>query len=164
MIKRWMPSPTLSLALFVVWLLLNQSLDATTLLLAAVLAIVVPLLTQSLRPARVKMRKPLLALRLGGLVGCDVVVSALTVARLLLTRRGSEMSPRFVRVPLAMRDPNALATLAMILCLTPGTAWGEIALDRSTLLIHVFNEDDEAAFIDMIKTRYERPLMEIFES
>ena len=164
MIKRWMPSPTLSLALFVVWLLLNQSLDATTLLLAALLAIIVPLLTQSLRPARVKMRKPLLALRLGGLVGCDVVVSALIVARLLLTRRGSQMSPRFVRVPLAMRDPNALATLAMILCLTPGTAWGEIALDRSTLLIHVFNEDDEAAFIDMIKTRYERPLMEIFES
>jgi multicomponent K+:H+ antiporter subunit E len=164
MIKRWMPSPMLSLALFVVWLLLNQSLDAATLLLAALLAIVVPLLTKSLRPARVKMRKPLLALRLAGLVGYDVVVSALTVARLLLTRRGSGMSPRFVRVPLAMRDPNALATLAMILCLTPGTAWGEIALDRSTLLIHVFDEDDEAAFIDMIKTRYERPLMEIFES
>ena len=164
MIKRWMPSPMLSLALFVVWLLLNQSLQAATLLLAALLAIVVPLLTQSLRPARVKMRKPLLAVRLGGLVAYDLVVSALAVARLLLTRRGSEMSPRFVRVPLAMRDPNALATLAMILCLTPGTAWGEIALDRSTLLIHVFNEDDEAAFIDMIKTRYERPLMEIFES
>jgi multicomponent K+:H+ antiporter subunit E len=159
-----MPSPTLSLALFVVWLLLNQSLDAATLLLAALLAIVVPLLTQSLRPARVKMRKPLLAMRLGGLVAYDLVVSALTVARLLLTRRGSRMSPRFIRVPLAMRDPNALATLAMILCLTPGTAWGEIALDRSTLLIHVFNEDDEAAFIDMVKTRYERPLMEIFES
>ena len=164
MIKRWMPSPMLSLALFVVWLLLNQSLHAATLLLAALLAIVVPLLTQSLRPARVKMRKPLLAVRLGGLVAYDVVVSAFTVACLLLTRRGGDMSPRFVRVPLAMRDPNALATLAMILCLTPGTAWGEIALDRSTLLIHVFNEDDEAAFIDMIKTRYERPLMEIFES
>ena len=164
MIKRWMPSPMLSLALFVVWLLLNQSLDAATLLLAALLAIVVPLLTQSLRPARVKMRKPLLAMRLGGLVAYDLVVSALTVARLLLTRRGSRMSPRFIRVPLAMRDPNALATLAMILCLTPGTAWGEIALDRSTLLIHVFHEDDEAAFIDMIKRRYERALMEIFES
>ena len=164
MIKRWMPSPMLSLALFVVWLLLNQSLDAATLLLAALLAIAVPLLTKSLRPARVKVRKPLLAVRLGGMVACDLVVSALTVARLLLTRPGSEMSPRFVRVPLAMRDPNALATLAMILCLTPGTAWGEISLDRSTLLIHVFNEDDEAAFIDMIKTRYERPLMEIFES
>jgi multicomponent K+:H+ antiporter subunit E len=164
MSKRWLPSPRLSLALFVVWLLLNQSLDAATLLLAALIAIVVPLLTQSLRPARARMRKPLLVLRLCGVVACDLVVSALTVARLLLTRRNRALSSHFVRVPLAIRDPNALATLAMILCLTPGTAWGEIALDRSTLLIHVFHEDDEAAFIHMVKTRYERALMEIFES
>ena len=164
MIKRWLPSPPLSLALFAVWLLLNQSLDPATLLLAALLAIAVPLLTQSLRPAQAKIRKPMLVLRLFGLVAYDLVVSALTVARLLLIRRSRDLAPRFVRVPLAMRDPNALATLAMILCLTPGTAWGEIALDRSTLLIHVFHEDDEAAFIDMIKTRYERALMEIFES
>ena len=56
------------------------------------------------------------------------------------------------------------AVLAMIMCLTPGTAWGEIAFDSSTLLIHVFDVDDEAAFIAQIKARYERPLMEIFES
>jgi multicomponent K+:H+ antiporter subunit E len=164
MIKRWLPSPPLSLALFAVWLLLNQSLDPATLLLAALLSIAVPLLTQSLRPAQAKIRKPMLVLRLFGLVAYDLVASALTVARLLLIRRSRDLAPRFVRVPLAIRDPNALAALAMILCLTPGTAWGEIALDRSTLLIHVFHEDDEAAFIDMIKTRYERALMEIFES
>ena len=164
MIKRWLPSPPLSLALFAVWLLLNQSLDPATLLLAALLSIAVPLLTQSLRPAQAKIRKPMLVLRLFGLVAYDLVASALTVARLLLIRRSRDLAPRFVRVPLAIRDPNALAALAMILCLTPGTAWGEIALDRSTLLIHVFHEDDEAAFIDMIKTRSERALMEIFES
>jgi multicomponent K+:H+ antiporter subunit E len=73
MSKRWLPSPRLSLALFVVWLLLNQSLDAATLLLAALLAIVVPLLTQSQRPARARMRKPLLVLRLWGVVACDLV-------------------------------------------------------------------------------------------
>ena len=33
MIARWLPAPSLSIALFVVWLLLNQSLDAATLLL-----------------------------------------------------------------------------------------------------------------------------------
>jgi len=162
--KRWIPSPPLSLGLFVVWLLLNQSMDAATLLLAAILAFAVPLLTQSLRPATVKMRRPGLALRLSGVIIFDLVHSALTVARLLLTRRSARMAPRFVRVPLEMRDPNALAVLAMILCLTPGTAWGEISFDRSSLLIHVFDEDDEQAFITMVKSRYERPLMEIFES
>lgn len=164
MMKRWLPSPPLSLALFVVWLLLNQSLDAATLLLAAILSIAVPLLTQSLRPATARMRRPAVALRLTRLVAYDLVRSALTVARLLLTRRNDQMSPRFVRVPLDLRDPNALAVLAMIICLTPGTAWAEIALDRSTLLIHVFDLDDVPAFIAMVKSRYERPLMEIFES
>ena len=164
MIARWLPAPSLSIALFVVWLLLNQSLDAATLLLAAILAIAVPVLTQSLRPARVRMRRPGVALRLSGVVAYDLVHSALTVARLLLTRRNDRMSPGFVRVPLDVRDPNALAVLAMIVCLTPGTAWGEISLDRSTLLIHVFDVDDVPAFIAMVKNRYEVPLMEIFES
>lgn len=164
MIKRWIPSPPLSLGLFVVWLLLNQSMDVATLLLAAILAFAVPLLTQSLRPSTVKMRRPGVALRLSGLVLYDMIRSALTVARLLLTQRNAGMNPCFVRVPLDVRDPNALAVLAMIICLTPGTAWGEVSFDRSSLLIHLFDEPDEVAFVAMVKSRYERPLMEIFES
>ena len=162
--NRWMPSPPLSLALFAVWLLLNQSLDAATLLLAALLAVVVPLITRSLRPAQVRMRRPGLALRLMGHVMLDLAVSAGNVARLLLTRPTQRIHAAFVQVPLDMRDPNGLAVLAMILCLTPGTAWGEVSFDRSTLLIHVFDLDDEAAFVAQLKQRYEHPLMEIFES
>ncbi|MDH6595277.1 multicomponent K+:H+ antiporter subunit E [Variovorax sp. TBS-050B] len=162
--KRWMPSRPLSLALFAVWLLLNQSLDAVTLLSAAAMAIAVPLLTRGLRPAPVRMRRPGVALRLSFVVTWDMLKSAYDVARLLLTRRTSHIAAKFVHVPLDMRDPNGLAVLAMIMCLTPGTAWGEISFDSRTLLIHLFDLDDEAAFIAMIKTRYERPLMEIFES
>jgi multicomponent K+:H+ antiporter subunit E len=161
--KRLVPSPPLSIALFVVWVLLNQSLHPATLVLAAILAIVVPLITRGLRPAKVQMRRPGVALRLLARALIDMVTSALNVARALLTRSPSELNPAFVVVPLDVRDANALAVLAMILCLTPGTAWGELALDRSTLLIHVFDLDDEAAFIELVKTRYERPLMEIFE-
>ncbi|MFI5445172.1 Na+/H+ antiporter subunit E [Polaromonas sp. UC242_47] len=162
--KRWLPSPPLSLALFVVWLLLNQSLDLATLLLAVVLAVAVPLLTRRLRPAAVRMRRPGVALRLTGVALFDMLHSALTVARLLLTRRTPAIASRFILVPLDIRDPNALAVLAMICCLTPGTAWGELSFDRSALLLHVFDVEDEAAFIAMIKKRYEQPLMEIFES
>ncbi len=162
--KRWIPSPPLSLTLFVVWLLLNQSLHVATLLLAAVLAIVVPLLTQSLRPAPVSMRRPGVALRLFGHVALDVVRSAAAVGRRLLTPGTLRIASNFVLVPLDMRDGNGLAVLTMIICLTPGTAWAEISLDHSTLLIHVFDLDDEPAFIALIKQRYERSLMEIFES
>ena len=161
--KRLLPSPPLSFALFVVWLLLNQSLDAATLLAALVLAIAVPLLTKGLRPAAVRMRRPGVALRLSFVVTFDMLKSAYDVARLLLTRRTSRIGSKFVQIPLDMRDPNGLAVLAMVMCLTPGTAWGEVSFDRSTLLIHVFDLDDDAAFIALIKQRYERPLMEIFE-
>ncbi|WP_295982652.1 Na+/H+ antiporter subunit E [uncultured Variovorax sp.] len=162
--RRLIPSPPLSLALFVIWLLLNQSLEASTLLSGVLLAIAVPLLTKGLRPATVRMRHPGLALRLCGVVVYDMSVSVFAVSRALLTRRSEQIHASFVRIPLDMRDPNGLAVLSMIMCLTPGTAWGEVAFDRSTLLIHVFDLDDEAAFIAQIKSRYERPLMEIFES
>ncbi len=162
--KRLVPSPPLSAALFVVWILLEQSLEAVTLLSAVVLAIAVPLLTKGLRPAAVRMRRPGVALRLSFVVTFDMLKSAFDVARLLLTRRTARIESKFVQIPLDMRDPNGLAVLAMVMCLTPGTAWGEVAFDRSTLLIHVFDLDDDAAFVAMIKQRYERPLMEIFES
>lgn len=162
--KRWMPSPILSLALFAVWVLLNQSLHPATLLLAAVLAVGVPLLTRSLRPKEATVRRPRVALKLMGHVMQDLLQSAWDVARLLLTRRTRNIASHFIHIPLDMRDPSGLAVLAMIFCLTPGTAWAELSLDRSALIIHVFDLQDDAAFIALIKTRYERPLMEIFES
>jgi multicomponent K+:H+ antiporter subunit E len=161
--KRWL-SPALALALFVVWVLLNQSVDPATLLGAAVLAVAVPLLTRSLRPAIARVRKPLIALKLTGRVMVDLLQSAWEVGRLLLTRRTEDIASHFIHIPMDMRDPSGLAVLAMIFCLTPGTAWAELSFDRTTLLIHVFDLTDDAAFIDLVKTRYERPLMEIFES
>jgi multicomponent K+:H+ antiporter subunit E len=38
-----------------------------------------------------------------------------------------------------------------------------LALDRSILLMHVFDLADEASFIAHFKATYERPLMEIFQ-
>ena len=161
--RRWLPSPPLSAALFVVWLLLNQTLDIRTLVSAALLAIVVPLLTKRLRPEAVRMRQPGIAVRLMAHAMLDMVRSALRVCRLLLTHSPGDINPQFVHVPLDLRDPNALAVLAMICCLTPGTAWAELSLDRSSLLLHVFDLQNEEAFIQFIKQRYEQPLQEIFE-
>ena len=161
--KRILPSLPLSALLFVVWLLLNQSVSVGTLLMGAVLAVLVPLGTKSLRPGSVTMRRPLVALKLWALVMRDFVRSNIRVATLILTRRPRDIPSGFLHVPLDMRDPHALALLAMILCLTPGTAWAEVSRDRSMLLLHVFEIDDADAMVAMIKQRYERPLMEIFE-
>ena len=66
-------------------------------------------------------------------------------------------------VPLELRDVHALAALAMITNVVPGTVWNELAPDRSRLLLHVYEVGDEAAFIAHYKAAYERPLKEIFE-
>ncbi len=161
--SRIVPSLPLSALLFVVWLLLNQSLSAGTLLMGAVLAVLVPLGTKALRPGQVTMRHPWVALKLLGTVMADFVRSNFRVATLILTRRPADIPSHFVHIPLDMRDPHGLAMLAMILCLTPGTAWAEVSRDRSMLLLHVFEVDDAAAIVAMVKERYERPLMEIFE-
>ena len=162
--KRWFPAPALSFVLLVVWVLLNQSVAPGTVLLGLILAVGVPVLTRSLRPANAVVRRPRVMLRLFGHVIYDLLISARDVARLLLTRRTEDIASHFVHVPMDMRDPSGLAVLAMIFCLTPGPAWAELSRDGSQLSVHMFDLRDDKAFIDMVKTRYERPLMEIFES
>lgn len=161
--KRILPAPWLSLGIFGGWLLLNQSLGATDVLLAASVAVFMPLLMAPLRPAAGPLRRWGVLLRLILRVGCDVVSSALQVASVVLGSNRRPPRAGFVRVPLDLRDAHALAALAIITAVVPGTVWSELAQDRSALLIHVFDFDDEAAFIEHFKRTYERPLQEIFE-
>ena len=73
--KRLLPAPLLSVALFLLWLLLTRSLSAGHLILATVLALAVPLLTRGLRPLPVRIRKPTAVLHLG----LRVVVASLLI-------------------------------------------------------------------------------------
>jgi multicomponent K+:H+ antiporter subunit E len=163
MTRRLFPAPLLSLALAALWLLLNESLAPGHWLLAALLAVAVPLLTQSLRPTPVRLRRPGRVLLLLGRIAQDVVVSNWRVLRGTLARAPHVPEGGFITVPLDLRDPNGLAVLAIIMCVIPGTIWSELALDRSALLVHMFDARDGPAEIEWIKTRYERLLMEIFE-
>ena len=161
--KRLFPAPWLSLALRALWLLLNLSLSAGNLLLGAALAILAPVMFAPLRPLPVRIRRPGVILKLFFLVGRDVVASNIAVAWGVLRAGKNPPRSRFIKIPLDLRDANGLAALSMITTVVPGTIWSELALDRSVLLLHVFDLDDEAAFIEHFKTAYERPLMEIFE-
>lgn len=161
--KRLLPSPLLSVALFLLWLLLSRSVSAGHLILAGVLAVLIPLLTRGLRPLPVRIRRPGTVLRLGLRVMADTIASNWAVVRFLVFPSQRRHASGFVHIPLELRDPNALAVLAMIVCITPGTAWAEISLDRSMLLLHVLEVDDPQAIAAHVKAHYERPLMEIFE-
>lgn len=161
--KRWFPAPLLSAALLVFWLLLNRSMSPGHLLLGCLSAWAMPLLLAPLRPAAGPLKRPLVLARLVLVVAYDVVLSALAVARGVLAPRGRAPRPGFVTVPLELRDPFALAALAVITTSVPGTVWTELAQDRSTLLLHVFDLESPEEFIREFKGRYEQPLKEIFE-
>ncbi len=162
--KRLFPAPLLSAALAGMWLLLNHSLSAGHLILAAIVGVAIPLLTRGLRPLPVRVRRPGMILRLALSVLVDTSLSNLNVVRFLLFKSQRKHPPGFVQIPLDLRDANGLAVLAVIVCITPGTSWAELSLDRSVLMLHVLELDSHEAVIGHIKQRYERPLMEIFES
>lgn len=161
--KRLLPAPLLSLALWLLWLLLNLSVSPGQIVLGGLIAWLAPLLMAPLRPLPIRLRRPGTILRLLGRICLDMLLSNLHVAQriVLLDRR----PPRsvFVKVPLDLHDANGLAALAALCTVIPGTVWSELALDRSVLLLHVFDLDDEAGFVEHFKRIYERPLMEIFQ-
>ena len=163
MMKKILPAPLVSFGLFVVWLLLNRSLSPGHLLLALLLALGLPVLFKELRPQKVRVRHLGTVLRLCWTVVVDTTQSNIAVLRFLLLPRTRRHSADFVKIPLELRDPNGLAVLAMIVCITPGTAWAELSRDRSMLMLHVLEMDDAQAIAQHVKASYERPLMEIFE-
>jgi multicomponent K+:H+ antiporter subunit E len=161
--KRLLPSPWLSLGLLAGWLLLTRSFSPGQWLLGIAAAIALPLLTAPLRPRPGPLRRWGVLVRLILRVGRDVLRSATQVTVGVWRAQARPPNGAFVVVPLALHDVHALAALTMITAVVPGTVWSELAPDRSALLIHVFDLDDEAAFIRHFKADYEQPLMEIFE-
>jgi multicomponent K+:H+ antiporter subunit E len=161
--KRLLPAPLLSLSLWALWLLLNLSLSVGNLLLGALLGFLAPIMFAPLRPLPARIRKPGVAFKLFWVVGRDVITSNLQVAWGVLRARHKPPRSAFIKVPLDLHDAHGLAALSMICTVVPGTVWSELALDRSVLLLHVFDLGDEAQFIEHFKTTYERPLMEIFQ-
>lgn len=161
--RRLLPAPWLSLALLAGWLLLTRSFSPDQLLLGAAVAVVMPLLMAPLRPRPGPLRRWRTLLRLVLRVAGHVLSSGSQVAAGILRARAQPPRGSFVVVPLDLHDVHALAALTMITAVVPGTVWSELAADRSALLIHVFDLDDEASFIRHFKTDYEQPLKEIFE-
>lgn len=161
--KHLLPAPWLSVALFALWLVLNQSVSPAHLLMGVIVGLGVPWLSAPLRPQRGHLSSPLVLLRLIGHVALDVVEASWLVARGVLRLPGREPRSAFVTIPLQLHNTHGLAALAVITTVTPGTVWCELAHDASWLSLHVFDVADEAAFIVQYKQRYERPLMEIFE-
>jgi len=163
LLRKVLPSPLASAALFALWLVLARTPTAGQIMLALAFAIAVPLGTSRLRPQGMRVRRPLLIVRFILMVGADVVRSSLEVGWGVVRWRWRRPRTKFVVVPLELHDPVGLAALSMVTTVVPGTVWSELAVDRSALLLHVWDVGDEPTFVARFKDRYEKPLREIFE-
>lgn len=160
--ERW---PTgLTVSLVVMWLLLNQTLALGQIVLGTLIAIGLSWAARRLRPLQPRPKRLYLVPLLLVLVLHDIIRSNIAVARIVLGLVGGRpIHSGFVDIPLDMRDPHALSVLAGIVTSTPGTVWVDLAPDGSYVTLHVLDLRDETEWIDWIKLRYERLLMDIFE-
>lgn len=161
--KRWLSFPLLAASLFVMWLLLTNSFSAGQILLGALVAVLATASMSLLRRRSSRIMSWRKFGELATIVVADVARSNIAVAKIVLSPN-SERNSSFIRLQLQLRDQQALAILALIITATPGTAWVQFDRNDGTLLIHVFDLVDEEAWIHLLKSRYERLLMEIFEA
>jgi multicomponent K+:H+ antiporter subunit E len=161
LLRQALPHPLLSLTLLVLWLLLNNSLSAGQLLLGSLLAVLIPRLTAAFWPESVRIRRPAVLLRFVGIVLWDILVANFIVARRILGPVEA-LQPGFMRIPLDVQSPLAISLLANTISLTPGTVSCDVSPDRRFLLVHALHVTDVEAEIRQIKSRYERPLQEVF--
>jgi multicomponent K+:H+ antiporter subunit E len=160
--SRLLPYPLIWASLLLLWLLLNESLSPGSILLGIVLALGACWGLSLLDPAKARLRRPAVAMRLFVMVLADIIRSNIAVARIILSPEQRDRKSGFLRIPLELRDPNGLAVLACILTAAPGTAWVEFDSADGTLLLHILDLVDEESWVGTVKNRYERQLMEIF--
>ena len=159
--SRLLPSPPLSVAVFVLWLLLVGDFSLGQLALAALMALLLPLLAGLLQPERARFGRTRTILVLSRRVLWDMLLSNIEVARRILGPERA-LTPGIIWVPLDLQNIHGITALASIITLTPGTLSAELTEDRRHLLVHAFNLKDADATVAEIKARYEAPLKEIF--
>lgn len=156
----WIP---MTVFLTCIWLLLANSIDLAQFLLGGSVSFVLVLLSLRLRPDLAYPQKLFLILKLIGLVLMDTLRSNLAVIKLILQWRKKDFTSGYVYIPLEIRDPHAIAFLACIITFAPGTVWSSLTEKDYILRLHVLDLREETEWFDIIKNRYEKLLIQIFE-
>jgi multicomponent K+:H+ antiporter subunit E len=160
--NRRLRFPLLWGLLLAAWLVLNGTLTVADVLLGALVATAAVVALAAVETPRVRPLKVRLAFELLMIVLADVARSNMAVAWIVLRPRDRRKAG-FVRIPLRLRNPRALAVLACIITSTPGTAWAGYDSTAGVLSMHVLDLVDEAEWVHVIRERYECRLLGMFE-
>ncbi|AXY61855.1 MULTISPECIES: Na+/H+ antiporter subunit E [Acinetobacter] len=158
--NRWLPHPFVSVIVALSWIMLAHSLEAGTILMALILAVAVPRMVSPFIESTPNINW-IEALKLCFVVLWDIIISNIRVAKQVLGPMDN-LHPKWFRVPLETQHDEVNTLLAMIITTTPGTVTAGIDQDKGDILVHALSSDDPEQEIRDIKTRYEQPLMKIF--
>jgi len=162
MLRYILPQPALTGIVVVVWLLLLNSLSFGGLLVALVVGLSVPMVTNRFWPKGESLKwGPAMAGYLAVVI-FDIVIANFEVAYTILARRNSDLRSQWLTVPLELRSSEAITALAATISLTPGTVSADVSADGRVLLVHALDVADPAEAVKRIKTRYEARLLRIF--
>ena len=161
MMRRLLPRPALSLALFLLWAALTNAASLATLALGGLLAIALPFFVAPFWPDTRRIARPGLIPGFAARIAWDMLIANWAVARRVVGPL-TKLQPAFVEVPLDLRDPFAATVLGSIVSLTPGTVSIDVDQQRWVLKLHALDAPDPEALIREIKRRYEAPIKEIF--
>ncbi len=159
--RRYRPRVFNFVLLFLVWILLTNFTFGNV-LLAAILAWLIPMVVGSLQSAAPRVVRPLKGAQYVLVLLGDIIVSNIVVAKQVLGPL-DKLKPGFIAIPLELKQPLPITLLASTISLTPGTVSTEVSADKRTLYVHALNVENELKLIAHIKHRYETPLKEIFE-
>jgi multicomponent Na+:H+ antiporter subunit E len=75
----------------------------------------------------------------------------------------SKLQPAVVKVPLTVESDLGITILATMVSVTPGTLVMDISDDKKVMYVHVMHVKDKQHFIDEVKNKFEKRLMEVLK-
>lgn len=163
MLRRLVPHPLLAAILAAIWLILQESLAPGDVAVGVLLGLLLSRVMVTLEQAPPSFKRPAVGVALFFVVLYDIVKSNIAVGYMMLARRRRSIRSGFVNVPLEMKSPYALAALATIITATPGTFWAAYDTRTNVVTIHVLDLIDPEEWVGIVKGRYERRLLAVFE-
>jgi multicomponent K+:H+ antiporter subunit E len=161
LIRRITPSWPLSVSVLAFWMLMTDSFTVGQLLLGLLLGWIIPRFAARLDREYARIGSLRSVPRMLGIVAWDILKSNVIVALQVLGPE-KKIHPGFIWVPLDIQNIHGIAALTSMITLTPGTVSAALTDDRRYLLVHMLDMTTADAAIAEIKSRYEKPLMEIF--
>lgn len=159
-----MTSAGLIILLAVLWVAVTGTVTVPNLVFGAVIGVAMLALLDIRLAGRRLWARMGRVVALAGLFVRELIVSALQVARLVLTpdlRRA--LAPGIVAFPLTVRSDAEITLLANLITLTPGTLSIDVSPDRRVLYVHAIVVRDREAFVRSIAEGFERRVAEVFK-